>query len=111
MDEPFFVFSSEEIEMRIYMLILPTSASILACGAIAANAQTHCAQAPAVSIRQYPGGPLPPASSGGPIPTIRPSLGETPVPQPSTRGAPIPRPFSEGKAPTLQSRSGQACIS
>lgn len=32
--------------MRIYILALTTPASILACGAITAYAQTDCAQAP-----------------------------------------------------------------
>ena len=101
--------------MLTHVLIVTTSVSILASGAMATDTQADCAQAHALripSVRQYSGAPLPPASSGGPIFTIRPSLGPAPVPQPSTGGAPIPGPSSGGDlTPTLQPRSGQDCIS
>lgn len=98
--------------MRKHMLVLTTSAAILACGAIGASAQAPDAQNPNgqnAPIRQSPSGPVPniqPPSAGGPVPNVQQPSATLPVPQQSSVAPPLPRPFSGGAPVGMMGHQG-----
>jgi len=96
--------------MRKNMLVLMTTAAILAYGAIAASAQAPDAQTPSgqqtVPIPQSPSGVVPniqpqPPTAAAPLPQPSSAIPPTPsaplpFPQPPSAAAPLPQPSSGG---------------
>lgn len=122
-----FAFSKAvRFQMLRHVFVLTIATSIVACGAVAANAEAPCAQSHSArqspSVRPPSGAPVPKPSPGGPAPIVQPPSGNASIipqsrsghamnPQPFSGTLPVLRQFSSVPAPSFQPGSKPACIS